>query len=434
MIDAEENVRFTRVGPGTPGGKLLRNYWYPITTEERLTAEPVQPVRLLGEDLVVFRDGKGTLGLVDERCPHRGASLGYGYPEVEGLRCPYHGWMFDSQGKCLDTPNTSPDSPKFRASCAITSYPVRTMGGLVFAYLGPDPPPVLPRYDLFTVEEDETTFRDVGWAVVPCNWLQIMENSCDPIHVEWLHGRFFDYHLEKAGQDPTTLVSGHHIKMSFDLFEHGLIKRRLREGQSESHDDWTIGHPTIFPNFLKVGGRGMGSFQIRVPMDDENTLHFWYCVFKLPDSQRSVVEQVRRLPYTYEVQIRDSSGRFLVNTLDSQDAMAWVTQGPIADRTREHLCSSDRGIVLFRNMLRAQLEVSDAGQRPMNVFQDDGAEQPILSLPLEDKELGIGGDSENEFATYLRTQSLYSQRVQVGVRLIDASLGLPPRELVSSIS
>jgi 5,5'-dehydrodivanillate O-demethylase len=429
MIEAEENVRFTSVGPDTAGGRLLRHYWYPVATEERLQTEPVLPVRLLGENIVVFRDGRGRLGALAERCPHRGASLAYGFPEIDGLRCPYHGWMFDIEGECLETPNTSPDSPRFRAECSVGSYPVQTLGGLVFVYLGSLPAPALPRYDLLTREENETTFRDIGYAVIPCNWLQIMENSCDPIHVEWLHGRYFNYHLERVGEEATEVLGGHHVRIGIDLFEHGLIKRRLREGQSEEHDDWKVGHPVVFPNILKVGGRGMGTFQIRVPMDDENTLHFWYVIFTVPDSDREMVEQVRRLPSTYEVQIQDPSGRFLVNTIDSQDAMAWVTQGRITDRSNEHLCSSDRGVIVFRNMLREQLEASEAGRLPMNVIPDDGTAPAVLPLPMEEKALGIGGGRQNYFAEYLRTQSLYSHRVRAAVRFIDESLGRPPRDL-----
>lgn len=432
MMDAATNERLTRVGPGTPGGTLLRNYWYPIAAEERLAEDPVHRFRLLGEDLVLFRDGSGRLGIVTERCPHRGASLGYGFPEPEGLRCPYHGWMFNTKGECLDTPNMAPDSPRFRAKCSIDAYEVRTLGGLIFAYLGPRPAPALPHYDLFTVEEDETTFRDIGAVVIPCNWLQIMENSCDPLHVEWLHGKFFNYHLERAGEEPTTLLGGRHVRIAVDPFEHGLIKRRLREGQAEDHDDWAVGHPVVFPNILKVGGRGMGSFQIRVPIDDENTLHFWYVIFKVPESQRGITEQVRRQPVTYDVQIRDSTGRFLTDTIDSQDAMAWVTQGPIADRAAENLCKSDRGVVMFRTMLQEQIDRAQAGQLLLNVTPDDGSSPAVVKLPMEDKELGIASGRQNHFTEYLRTQSLYSHRVREAVRLIDESLGQPRRDLAEA--
>lgn len=430
MISQEENDELTSVGPDTPGGRLLRQYWYPVVTEEQLQSETVLPVRLLGENVVVFRDGGGRLGAVSERCAHRGASLAYGFPEADGLRCPYHGWKFDTEGRCLETPNTSPDSPKFRSDCAIRSYPAQTLGGLVFVYLGPLPAPALPRYDLFTKVEDDLTFRDIGYAVIPCNWLQIMENSCDPIHVEWLHGRYFNYHLERIGEQPTELLGGRHVQIGIDRFEHGLIKRRLREGQSEEHDDWTIGHPVVFPNILKVGGKGMGSFQIRVPIDDHNTLHFWYVIFTVPPSDRGLVEAVRGLPSNYEVKLRDESGRFLVNTIDSQDAMAWVTQGAVADRSNERLCSSDRGVVVFRNMLREQIHASESGRLPINVIAADVPAPEVLPLPLEEKALGIGGGSDNYFAEYLRTQSLYSHRVREAVRLIDESQGRAPRDLI----
>src|SRR5207253_9609088 len=142
MITQEENERLTHVGPGTPMGNLLRHYWHPVGSIEELDKEPVQPVRLLGEDLTLFRSENGTLGLIGPRCAHRAISLAYGIPQENGLRCAYHGWTYDTEGHVVDMP--------FEPVCLplkVKAYPVETLGGLVFAYLGPEPRPLVPRWE-----------------------------------------------------------------------------------------------------------------------------------------------------------------------------------------------------------------------------------------------------------------------------------------------
>lgn len=420
MLRSDQNDRLTRVGPGTPMGDLLRRYWMPVATGHDLAENPVRRVRILGEDLVVFRAEDGGLGLVGERCPHRGASLGYGFPDGDGLRCPYHGWKFSTGGECLDQPNQIPPSDSLKRRSGVPAYPIEEMGGLLWAYLGPGDPPALPRYDLFTWAEGPTRFRDIGYAVIPCNWLQIMENSFDPTHVEWLHGRLFNYHLERAGEPPTVL-GGHHVKIAFDLVEYGIIKRRLREGQSEDSEDWRTGHPAVFPNILKVGGSGLSQFQIRVPVDDENTLHFWYSTFEVPDPYAEVAEGIHDLPDSYRVRLTEPDGSFLMDTIDAQDAMAWVTQGARTDREDEHLSSSDQGIALYRNLLRTQLAAAESGEPLMNVL--DAATAPeVVELPQENKALGVGGGDRNPFAEFLRLQSRDGRRIPEMARRVDAAL------------
>ncbi|MDI9949234.1 aromatic ring-hydroxylating dioxygenase subunit alpha [Rhodococcus sp. IEGM 248] len=419
MLQPELNERLSRVGKGTPAGELYRRYWLPVAAATELDENPVKPVRILGEDLVLFRSEAGELGLVTRKCPHRGASLAYGFPDGPGLRCAYHGWLFDGTGSCLEQPNQEPASPRLRERASITGYPVRELAGLIFAYLGEGPTPALPLLDLFTLEENDTQFRDIGSAIIPCNWLQIMENSFDPTHVEWLHGKYFNYTLERAGEEPTELA-GHHIKIGFDLVDYGIIKRRLREGQTEESEDWRTGHPVYFPHILKVGGYGLQSLQIRVPVDDTNTLHFWYCWFDVEEKFSHLVQQVRQLPDIYDVKLQNDDGTFRMDTIDSQDAMVWVTQGPIASRHDENLSSSDQGIALFRTLLRKQLDSNEAGEPVMNVY-DPATEGDVIELPMERKELGFGGASKgNPVSAFLRTQSLYSPRLTALSKLIDA--------------
>jgi 5,5'-dehydrodivanillate O-demethylase len=369
----------------------------------------------------LFRNEDGSYGLVAERCPHRGASLAYGFPEDGGLRCPYHGWLFGADGTCLEQPNQQPDSRRLRERSTIAGYPVRELGGLLFAYLGPGAPPDLPVWDLLGRSEGPSSFRDVGYSIVQCNWLQIMENSFDPTHVEWLHGRYFNYQLERRGEAPTVL-GGHHIKIGFDLVDYGIIKRRLREGQTEVDEDWSVGHPVVFPNLLKVGGVAFSSFQIRVPIDDTHTLHFWYCWYDLPDAFADLVAEIRDIEGFYPVQLQGADGSFLMDTIDSQDAMAWVTQGSRTTRDDEHLSSSDQGIALYRSLLKTQIAACEDGDELMNVHGDGHGNGVPIDLPMEQKELGMGGTTQNPLTTYLRTQSKYSPRVQALTALIDGRL------------
>ena len=185
MLSSELNERLTRVGPETPAGELLRRYWMPIAPKAEVDELRIRPVRLLGEDLVVFKDGLGRYGLLAERCSHRSASLCYGRIDNDGLRCPYHGWKYDVTGKCLDQPAEPPGST-YKDSIQHAAYPVQEAGGVLFGYLGPAPAPLLPRYDVLA-REDWVRRVEVH-PVLDCNWLQPMENAVDPAHLYWLHG------------------------------------------------------------------------------------------------------------------------------------------------------------------------------------------------------------------------------------------------------
>src|SRR6266700_2742387 len=187
MLSTTANERLARVGAGTPGGELLRRYWIPIAPYAQLLEDPVRSVRVLGEDLVLFKDRRGDLGLIGNHCLHRGTDLRWGIPDDAGLRCPYHGWLYGADGHCLDTPLEAAGDG-FKDRLQIKAYPVRELGGLVFAYLGPQPAPLLPNWDLFVWPN---TVRQIGVTVLDCNWLQCQENTGDPTHNVWLHGHMF---------------------------------------------------------------------------------------------------------------------------------------------------------------------------------------------------------------------------------------------------
>jgi 5,5'-dehydrodivanillate O-demethylase len=384
MLSAKENERLTQVGPGTPMGELLRRYWHPIVGGVEMDREPTKAVRLLGEDLVLYRDRSGVLGLVGQACAHRRVNLLYGIPEQKGLRCPYHGWLYDETGRCLEQPAEAPDST-FKERIRIPAYPVQELGGLIFAYLGPQPAPLLPRWDLLVWDH---AIKDVGVTVVPCNWLQAMENSLDPVHTEWLHGRFFKQVLERMGQAERYLrPPGKHLKIGFDVFDHGIIKRRVLEGETEEDDDWKVGHPVVFPNILRVGGMGNYGFQWRTPMDDTHTLHVMYTCH-LPLEPGVQAPKQERVP-VFPLPLRDASGKYVLDMAIGQDFLAWIEQGEIADRSVEKLGESDKGIILLRRLLREQLAKVAEGVDPMNVFRDAAA-NVCINLPQEENKYNMG--------------------------------------------
>ena len=280
-ISAELNEKLTRVGPGTPGGELLRRYWHPVAATTELDHNPTKRVRLLGEDLVLYRDRSGGYGLIEPLCAHRRVDLFYGIPEQTGLRCPYHGWLYDETGQCIEQPFEQTVAPqtRFHEKICLTAYPAQELGGLVWAYLGPQPAPLLPRWEPLVRDH---SLRDVGVTLLPCNWLQIQENSLDPVHVEWLHGAFTDYARERQGLSregvPTRGIRAPHKRIGFDLFNYGIIKRRITGDGTEEDDEWAKGHPVLFPNILLVGSWDTANFQFRVPVDDTHTLHYFYTV------------------------------------------------------------------------------------------------------------------------------------------------------------
>jgi 5,5'-dehydrodivanillate O-demethylase len=367
MLTAAENQFFTETGAGTPMGELLRRYWHPVATLADLEEDSVQPVRLLGEDLTLFRTERGALGLIGDRCAHRAISLAYGIPQANGLRCAYHGWTYDAEGRVVDMP--------FEPACLplkIKAYPAEELCGLIFAYLGPQPAPLLPRWDLL-VREDMN--RTITPTLLPCNWLQCMDNSLDPAHFEYLHGVYGNYVMKKLGKPPM-LHPGRHVKIDFEVFEYGIYKRRLLEGQPEDTPDWTVGHPILFPNILAQGNPDRMSFQFRVPVDDTHTNDCIVDAVRAKDGEPlSDAPVVRRDPLTY-----DEVGRIVATYINRQDELAWIEQGPITDRTTEHLVTSDKGILLYRGVLKENAERVQRGEDPLGIVRDPAKNFPMIRI------------------------------------------------------
>ena len=382
MLSMQENEALTRVGKGTPMGELMRRYWHPIAAVSELDERPTKPVRLMGEDLVLYRDRSGTLGLIEKACPHRRMDMAYGIPEEHGLRCPYHGWMMDETGQCIEQPfeeTVHPDG-RFKEKVKVAGYPVQEMAGLAFAYLGPAPAPLLPRWDPLVWDN---SVRDIAIAPLPCNWLQCQENSLDPVHVEWMHAYYAAYYEQGAGFQGVLLDLPKHEKIGFDHFDYGIIKRRVFQGYTEEDDDWKHGHPVMFPNILMVGNEVSVTFQFRVPVDDENTLHISLYTWRAAPGKTAPVQE--SVPYR-QVPLRKEDGTWNVEYVFNQDYMGWVTQGPVAKRNLEHLGESDRGIIMFRHQLREQVNIVEDGGEPMNVFRTPHEK---LEAPIEKTKFGM---------------------------------------------
>ena len=423
MLTAEQNELLTRIGPGTPCGELMRRYWHPIAAVSELEGlKWNKRVRLLGEDLVLYRDKQGRYGLITEACPHRRASLAFGIPTDDGIRCPYHGWEFSRTGACLSQPN-EPEKSAFRHKVKTPAYPVEQMGGMIWAYLGPaDKKSLLPRIDGFV---SEGAVRMCGRALIPANWLQIMENSLDPIHTEWLHGHTYEFVKEQQGNGHKVAISARHEKIAFREFEHGITKHRLLAGHSEDSDDWKVGHPVVFPNILSVGNGDETSryyaFQIRVPADDSHTLHLWYTAYVPPKGMKVAPELLDKV-HVYDVPLKGADGEYIMDNIDGQDMAVWCTQGPIADRTKENLGASDNGIALYRRVLRREIKKVEQGVDPMFTFRDKTRNSRI-DLPNERKK---HHNSEGARSWIMRTHAAYSPIAEDVIRMYE---GVKPEPL-----
>ncbi len=421
MLTAEQNELLTRVGPGTACGELMRRYWHPIAATSEMDGKWTKRIRLLGEDLVLFKDRQGRFGLITEACPHRRASLGFGIPTQDGIRCPYHGWAFGHDGRCLEQPN-EPEKSAFRHKVKTPAYAVEEMGGMFWAYLGPqESKPLLPRIDGFVTDG---AVRMLGKALIPANWLQIMENSLDPIHTEWLHGHTYEFIKEQQGKAHKVAISARHEKIAFREFEHGITKHRLLAGHSEDGDDWKIGHPVVFPNILSVGNGDETSryyaFQIRVPADDTHTLHLWYTAY-MPPKGVKVSDHLLDKVHVYDVPLTDKNGEYIQDNIDGQDMMVWCTQGPIADRTKENLGASDNGIALYRRVLRREIKKVEEGVDPMFTFRDAGRNSRI-DLPNERKK---HHNSEGARSWIMRTHAAYSPIAEDVIRMYETAKPTP---------
>jgi 5,5'-dehydrodivanillate O-demethylase len=338
-------------------GALLRRYWWPVEFSQSITTKPV-PVRLLGEDLILFRDGQGKLGLLDRRCPHRGASLELGRVESDGLRCCYHGWKFAVDGRCLDMPAEPADTPLLN-EVRQTAYRAQDMGGLVFAYLGPAPAPLLPRYDVMVRDDCSRVLRA---GIDHCNWLQRIENGHDPAHLGILHA---------AGYPQIAMKTP---KVTRERTWYGF-----RTTTQFPNDLGKVSHQ-IFPSHTRRTGARVGEpprhyIHYRVPMDDTHTVTYSIQVEIVAKGQG---EEIFRGWKTTErgVYGHVDDGWWNLASND-QDRAAQESQGVIHDRCREFLGTSDMHIVQLRRLFHEQMKLVEAGQDPIGTIRDPAENQNL---------------------------------------------------------
>jgi 5,5'-dehydrodivanillate O-demethylase oxygenase subunit len=388
MLDRAKNELFTRVGRGTPMGELLRRYWMPIAGVSEFEKQTIKPMRLMGEDLTLYKDMSGNFGLVGRHCPHRCADMSYGFVEQTGLRCNYHGWLFDRDGRCLEQPYEDVAHPeaRYRDKIRITAYPVATLAGLIWAYLGPEPAPLVPNWEPFTWKNG---FVQIVFAEVPCSWFQCQENSVDPLHFEWMHMNWSMRLADKGGP-----YSPRHLKLAFDEFDYGIVYRRIREGMSEDDPMWKVGRVCLWPNALFTGDH----FEWRVPVDDENTLSVTWCFSRVPRDREPYAQ--RRIP-AWSGPVRDAeTGRWISTHVMNQDFIAWMGQGVIADRTQEHLGTSDAGIIMMRQMFLKDIDTIARGDDPKATIRDPATNRSV-ALPIAERKRLTEGESLEDLAKHL---------------------------------
>ena len=383
MLTHEKNEILTRTGPGTPMGRLMRCFWTPAMTEAEVPGPDEAPVRLqlLGENLVVFRDTEGRVGVLDQHCPHRGASLFFGRNEEGGVRCVYHGWKFGVDGQCLDMPTEAPDSP-MRCKVKARAYPARVAGGVLWVYMGePESMPPVPEFEFIGLPAEHLYVS--RWEQ-DCNYAQAMEGEFDSAHVGFLHSL-----VKKTAGDERTLTGAFFAGDKAPMWKivptpAGFMACNGRRVDEERRY-WRL-NQFLLPFYSMIPPHPNDARLVRmwVPMTDERC---WViCVSFRPDrpldeqelagwrngdsAHRKVVPgttiPTERLDNDYLVdrQLQKTVSFTGIAGVRAQDAMVCETAGAIADRTREHLGSSDRAVVAMRRtLIDAALACTD-GQRP----------------------------------------------------------------------
>ena len=391
MLSKEQNDLITQTGPGTACGRLLRSYWQPIlTTEELPPGAPPLPLRVMSEELVLYRNADGSLGLLGLYCAHRGTDLSYGRIEDGGLRCLYHGWLFDANGQCLDQP-AEKGGGAFKDKIRHLAYPVREMGGLIFAYMGEGEPPLIPNYNFLTAPEDcRIAFR----VVQDCNWVQAMEGSIDPAHTSFLHRIAPKEIRAHAGATPAGMHADYFGEdtcpdIEIERTRFGVRICTLRN--LERGERYLRVTNYLYPNGATVVGaetaQNAGGYSGRwyVPVDDRTHIRFEL----LHVTDEPINKAMFRARRSKEIgpdsrHIRNSANRYLQDRdemkaetfsglgryFPAQDALAIETPGAIYDRSQEHLGRSDLAVVQMRRALLDAIEHMRTGGEAPGVLRD----------------------------------------------------------------
>lgn len=441
-MKAEQNELITRIGPGTPCGKLLRHYWQPVALvdefdprlDARMERRPLKAVRVLGQDMIVFRDAQGQWGMLDRDCPHRGADLAYGRHEGDGVRCPFHGWKFDTTGRCLETP-AEPTGSKLCERVRQRAYPVIERGGVLFAWMGDESmaPPPFPEFDCFAAPSTHVFAFKGMWH---CNWLQAFEVGLDPAHTSFLHRFLNDAPLDNIGDNAAGKQFRSASVGDFDG-ERWPMSRVMREFHQPdiSHEPrpWGMQITTlrpmteqlthvrvthgIFPcTFVIPLSDTLTITQMHVPIDDTRT--YWYSFFTSfagPVDKQAMRDQRTQFippPQFIPLQGRHNDWGFNAEEqrtstylgmgeedINVHDQWAVESMGPIQDRTREHLGTTDKVIIANRRMLLNAIETVQAGGRP------PGIGDPALGAQMSGPDTVDGIAPAGTWSTWWRQQA-----------------------------
>jgi phenylpropionate dioxygenase-like ring-hydroxylating dioxygenase large terminal subunit len=400
MIPHETNRLLTQTGPGTPMGEVMRSYWQPIALSEEVPQSSApMPVRILSEDLVLFRDEKGRLGLLDKRCPHRCTDLSYGRIEDGGLRCLYHGWLFDVKGKCLEQP-AEPENSTYKDEIKHTAYPTHEVGGMIFCFMGKGEAPKFPDYEFVKAAPER---RFLKRSTLECNYLQALEGGYDPAHLSFLHRP-----LEKKDTRPVPGTDGgmsadmyykedRRPNLDYEVTDYGVRIFSIRKsGEDKKYVRVTN---FVMPDAIAIVGNegriGEGySMHWHVPIDDTHHVRWDY-----------VFNRVRPLDMTkYEMRLANDKGptgekraaenryfqdRDLMMTsnftgmgesFNVHDAFAAESQGKIQDRTHENLGTTDVIIARVRKQMLEGIDAVKQGKDPLNVKRETSDVSNIIVM------------------------------------------------------
>jgi phthalate 4,5-dioxygenase len=392
MLSKAHNDLITQTGPGTPCGEFLRSYWQPIAAADEMPpgGAPL-PIRIMSEDLVLFRSDDGELGLIGQHCPHRGTDLSYGRVEDGGLRCLYHGWLWDAQGRCLEQPG-EPAGSTFHERVRHTAYPCLEAGGMILAYLGPGAPPALPPYELFAVPDAHR------WATKifhECSYLQANEGNIDPQHLSFLHRQFdesgwrqYRVHRTVPGSEASSMsLFQRDVAPTIEVEETDFGVRIYSVRKTSPERNYVRISNFVLPNAAAFPGRTEGDgYQMHwhVPIDDT---HHWKYTFIFsndgPIDREGILRGRADVTPDYRpiynrsnrygqdrASMRNGSYSGMRANFQVHDLFATECAGPIQDRTREHLAVSDRPIIEARKMMLAAIKDVQEGRDPPGVVRD----------------------------------------------------------------
>jgi phthalate 4,5-dioxygenase len=407
LLTQEDNELLTHVGSGTPMGNLMREYWIPVMLCEELADRDSVPmrVRLLTEDLIMFRDTSGRVGLIQDACMHRGASLFFGRNEEDGLRCVYHGWKYDVTGQCVDMPN-EPAESNFKAKIKATAYPCEEYGGMIWTYMGPrSPAPALPKLEWATVPAEQ---RNLSPMLRECNWMQGLEGDIDTSHLYFLHSRLNAEEDRGPQNDQGVYHEDKHPHLHLVETPYGMMYGAQRE-QDADHFYWRITQYMFpFHTYFPPGGQPGVPGHMWVPLDDFNTM-VWSVSYNpnepMPRRQQWTRPEVEPfLPATSDGLGRwrataNKTNDYMIDreiqrtrtftglpTIPLQDQAVTESMGGIANRVTEHLGTSDAMIVRVRQkLIKAAKALRDEGVTPPCVDEPElyGVRSASVILPRD---------------------------------------------------